>query len=241
MHRCRTILLITALILLVASTSYTQVIEFGLKTGVNTSYFHGDRYTFIEEDVRLDLDPTVGVRFTGGVVTRINITPSFAIQSEILYTTKGARFDENIEVREQILGLTGNVTLGYIEVPLLFRITTTLPDRGPLFYPKPGMTYNAYIGGVAAYRTRSTFSGQLTGNLFGAPFDEQFKNHVWNQFADFDYGVVAGAGFEYGARGETKYFIDVRYTLGLKNVGDDPQINFSLRNANVAISAGVMF
>ncbi len=235
------IIILSIIILFSYNVSHSQSLDFGLKTGLNTSYFHGDRYSFIEDDVRLILDPTIAVRFTGGGIARLNITPVFSLQTEVLYSTKGARFDEDIEVRGQTLGLDGNITLGYIETPLLFRFSTTLPDRGPLFYPKPGMTYNIYTGGVAAYRTRATFSGELTGDLFGVPFDEEFKNRVWRQFSDIDYGVVIGGGFEYGADDETKYFIDVRYMLGFMDIGEDRETNFSLRNANIAITMGIMF
>jgi len=236
------VIIITFLIsIIIINFSNAQVFQFGLKTGLNTSYFQGDQYSFIEDDVQLSLDPKVTLRFTGGAIARINFTPAFAMQTEILYTTKGARFNEEIDVRGQELNIEGGITLGYMEVPLLLRFSTTRPDRGPLFYPKPGMTFNVYAGGVAAYRTRSTFSGEITGDLFGLPFDEEFKNNVWYQFDDIDYGIVVGTGFEYGAEDTMKYLVDVRYTLGLMDIGDDPQTNFSLRNGNISVSVGLVF
>ncbi len=231
-------LFLTVSILTIAQS---QIFELGLKSGVNLSYFHGDQYSIIEEDVQLILDPETTVRFTGGIIARLNITSIFSIQTEILYSTKGARFQEDIVVRGQELSFDGGVTLGYIEIPLIMRLSTTRPDRGPLFYDRPGFTFNAYGGGIAAYRTRSTFGGELTGDLFGVPFDEVFKNRVWYQFKDIDYGIVVGTGLEYGADDSIKYLLDIRYTLGLMDIGDDPQTNFSLQNGNISISAGVMF
>jgi len=222
-------------------TMSAQTLEFGIKSGINTSYFQGDQYSFIAEDVQLSLDPKIAIRFTGGAIARINFTPAFAMQTEILYTTKGGRFNEEIDVRGQELNVEGGITLGYMEVPLLLRISTTRPDHGPLFYPKPGMTFNVYAGGVAAYRTRSTFSGEITGDLFGLPFDEEFKNNVWYQFNDIDFGIVVGTGFEYGADDTMKYLVDVRYTIGLADIGNDPQTDISLRNTSISLMLGIMF
>jgi len=238
--------LVTSLIIFafnpaIVNILFSQTFEFGIKSGINTSYFQGDQYSFIADDVQLSLDPKVAIRFTGGAIARINFTPAFAMQTEILYTTKGARFNEEIDVRGQELNIEGGITLGYMEVPLLLRFSTTRRDRGPLFYPKPGMTFNAYAGGVAAYRTRSTFRGEITGDLFGLPFDEEFKNNVWYQFDDIDYGIVVGTGFEYGADDTMKYLVDVRYTLGLMDIGDDTQTHFSLRNGNISLSVGLVF
>jgi hypothetical protein len=235
------LIICVSIILLPPHISTAQTFQYGLKTGVNTSYFHGDRYSYISEDVLLNLDPLLGFRYTGGVITRINITPMFSLQSELLYTTKGTRFNENIEINEQVIRLKGNVTIGYVEVPLLFRFTTTLPDRDPLFYPKPGTTYNVYLGGAAGYRTRATFSGQLSADIFGAPFDQEFKDRVWKLFSDIDYSAVVGVGIEYGAYGETKYFIDIRYTQGFQNIANDPETNISLRNATATLSIGILF
>jgi hypothetical protein len=229
------------ILFLVPLSLNTQTFNFGLKTGLSSSVLHGDGYSFLDEDILLNLDPTIGIRFTGGAIARLNVTPSFSIQTEILYTTKGARFNEEVDIRGHLLNLNGNVTLGYIELPLLLRFTTTLPDRGPLFYPKPGTTFNAYFGAAGAYKTRATFSGDISGEVFGVSYFEEYKNGVWNQFTDIDLGVVVGLGFEYGARDETKYFIDLRFTYGLMDIGDDPETNISLRNSHASISMGILF
>jgi hypothetical protein len=243
----RRLFIICIISLIVFNFSIAQGFSLGIKSGLTTSNMYGDQYIFthtdpdMEDKLELILDPGVALRYSGGIVMRFGITPLLSLQTEILYSTKGAKFKEEIDVFDTNFRLNGHVMLGYIELPVLFHLSTSLPDQGPLFYPKAGMRYNIYLGGVAAYRTRATFTGVLTGDIFGAPLDDSFKNQVWNQFTDFDYGGVIGVGLEYGTREEGSVFLDIRYVLGLTDIGNNQETNFNLRNTHVTLSMGILF
>jgi hypothetical protein len=232
------LLLFTILNLLFNNNLYSQHLNFGLKSGLNASYLHG-RYQFTGGDVTLDLTPKLSTRFSGGGLVRYNFTPHFSIQSEFLYTTRGARFRQNVNIHNQDLNLTGKLILTYIEVPLLLRFSTKRPDLSKWFYPEPGITYNVYTGGSFAYKTNSEFSGDVTGVPFGYEFDESFNNRVWDQFTDNDISIIAGAGFEYGVN--TRFTLDVRYAISIMDIGNDPQFPREIRNGMVSVLMGVVF
>lgn len=238
--------LITILCIVLNSPVIAQKLDLGFKGSINASYFHGG-YIFTEQisdgevtdEITLNLNPKLSSRFSIGGLIRYNVTDLFSVQSELLYTTRGTRFSENVDIFGQILKLDGNVTLTYIEIPLLFRVSTSLPDRGPLFYQRPGFTFNAYTGGSFAYKTNAKFSGDLTGVLLGVDFEESFENSVWDQFTDTDFSFIVGAGFEYGVR--TRYTFDVRYVLSVTDIGNDPEFERDVRNGAVSVMMGIVF
>jgi hypothetical protein len=226
------------LLLLYNTSLYAIDINFGFKGSINASHFHGD-YVYTGETFTLDPKPRLSPRFSAGGLVRYNLTQRISVQTELLYTTRGVRFREYVEFRNQSLELRSDLTLTYIELPVLFRITTTLPDRGPTFIREPGFTYNAYIGASLAYKTNATFSGRLTGEVYGEDFRERFKNRVWNQFSDTDISFIIGVGFEYGIR--YRFTFDMRYALSIMNIGNDSQFPENIRNGMVSVFIGTVF
>ena len=212
------------------TTFFASDFNYGLKGSINASYFHGD-YIYTGQTLTLDPEPRLSTRFSGGGFIRFNFTNITSIQTELLYTSRGARFRESLEFRNQTLDLSGDLTLTYIELPVLLRFTTTLPDRGPTFVQEPGFTYNAYTGASFAYKTNATFSGRLTGEVFGDDFSERFNNRVWNQFSDTDVSFIVGAGFEYGI--QYRFTLDIRYVISVTDIGNDLQFPDDIRNGMV--------
>jgi hypothetical protein len=230
--------LFAILSLFFSNNLYTQHLNFGLKSGINASYFHG-RYIFTGGDVTLDLTPKLSTRFSGGGLVRYTFTPHFSLQSEFLYITKGVRFKQDVNIHNQDLNLTGNLILTYIEVPLLFRISTKRRERSKWFYPEPEITFNVYTGGSFSYKINSEFSGDVTGAPFGYEFDESFNNRVWNQFTDNDISFIAGVGFEYGV--DTRFTMDFRYAISIMDIGNDPQFPQEIRNGMLSVLLGMVF
>jgi hypothetical protein len=226
------------LVFLLQNSLIAQRVEFGIKGGMNASYFQGT-YTFEDENARFDLKPKIGTRYSVGGLIRYNITPTISLQSELFYTTSGVRFREPVLVQEQNINILANITLTYISIPVLFRISTTLPDRGKYFYRKPGFTFNAFTGGLFAYKTNAKFEGHLSGVIAGREYNESFLNSVWDQFTDTDIGFVIGAGFEYGV--SIRFTFDMRYVVSLTNIGTSPQFPRNIRNEMVSILVGTVF
>jgi hypothetical protein len=218
-------------------TAVSQKIDIGLKGGVNLSSLDGV-FLFEQENIELNLNPNIALRFTVGGVLRYNVTSNFSVQTELMVASRGARFKEDITIRTQQFRLSGNVNLSYIEVPLLFRLSTVRPDRGRFFYPRPGFTFNGYAGGAVGYKTKANFNGSLTGELFGVPFEEPFKNSVWNQFDTLDYGIIIGGGFEFGIN--TRIILDLRYYYGLADINIDQQVQESIKNRMFSVLIGFM-
>jgi hypothetical protein len=232
------LILFISLIFLYNTSLYATDINFGFKGSINASYFHGD-YVYTGEIITLDPGPKLSTRFSAGGLVRYNFTDVTSLQTEILYTTRGVRFRETFEFRNQTLFLNGDLTLTYVELPVLLRFTTSLPDRGPTFVQEPGFTYNAYAGTSFAYKTNATFSGRLTGDIFGDDFRQRFENRIWDQFTGTDISFIIGAGLEYGIR--YRFTFDVRYVLSITNIGNDSQFPEDIRNGMVSVFIGTVF
>jgi hypothetical protein len=235
-----TIYILFSFILMYASNNSlkSQQFEFGLKGGINAANLHGT-YIYKGEELILDLATNkVGARFTAGGLIRYYITSNIALQSELLYTTSGTRFHEPVTIRTQDLSISANLTLTYIAVPVLFRLSTTLPNPGKYFIQEPGFTFNVYTGGQYAYKTNAKFTGDLSGIILDLEFAESFVNDVGNQFADTDISFVAGAGFEYGV--SNRFIFDIRYVVSLMDIGNDQLFPYKIRNGMVSVLIGVV-
>ena len=99
----------------------------GVKAGLNVATLSGD-----EAD---GLDPRLG--FAGGLQARYDLTPSFALQAEVLYSQKGADEGEGADA--------GTYALDYVEIPVLARVAipvTRLADAGVYAGPSFGIPVN---------------------------------------------------------------------------------------------------
>lgn len=93
---------------------------FGLKAGLNVASVN-------EDDTKSRLG------FNAGLFMNAPIAPSFSIQPELLYNSKGAKFDGPGDI---------SVALDYISIPVMFQYNAT-----PMFYleagPELGFLVNA--------------------------------------------------------------------------------------------------
>lgn len=108
------------------------------------------------------------------------------LQPEVLYVQKGVAFDGTPS------GSSDAPRLGYIDVPVLLKITLRTPAIQPMFYGGPSVNFRlscSFNGADCKDATRST-----------------------------DYGVVLGAGVRLG--GSHGLTLEGRYTWGLKDVND---------------------
>ena len=225
-------------ILLIGLTSNAQDVDYGFKVSRNASYLHGS-YIKSQEDITISLEPDLSWRHSMGVFVRYNITTTFSVQPELLYTTRGVHFKENVIIRDQDMRVEGDLTLRYIELPLLLRISNRKPIPQQPVYEPPGYSYNGYTGLSFAYNTSARFSGDLSGDLFGVDFDEPFSSRVRDQFTATDINFILGAGFEYGRH--TRFIFDIRYAFSILDIGKDPDFSGDIRNSAVSVMMGVVF
>lgn len=200
---------------------------------------HGTFVTNAAEDIEVSLSPGLGSRFNGGGFMRYYVTPAFSIQPELMFATRGGRIKEDVDIRGRDMRIDGNLMMHYVEVPLLFRLGTSIDFPEPPRYKPLGYTYHLLAGVAASYNTLARFNGDLSGDVFGVDFDEEFSSSVRNQFRETDLSVVAGAGFEYGRY--TRFTFDIRYVLSILDINNSPATSGDLRNGTVTAMIGILF
>jgi outer membrane protein W len=134
--------------------------------------------------------------FTGGVFMNFPITERFSLEPEILYTMKGVTSN----LYDGLLSVDVTASFDYFELPLL--AVYTFPGVKNL---KP----RVYAGPSFAYTLSSEL--EVSALLFSTSVD------ISSLTQTTDFGVVAGAGFDY-ALGKGMLTFDVRYQRGFTNV-----------------------
>lgn len=171
-----------------AQTTDSSKLKFGFKGGVNFSNLYTD-------DVE---DNNVLTGFNVGLFARLPITQTFAIQPELLYTTKGAELEYN----NAFVNGTSTFKLNYLELPVLLVINVSEN------FSVHGGPYIAYL-----------IDGQATNDSQGTLFD--VENNLDNDdYNKFDSGVAFGIGYDTDAVG-----FGVRYSYGLQKVGKERNYN----------------
>ena len=184
--------IIIAIVLLVSisqfalaqGTNDNSKLKFGFKGGVNFSNLYTD-----EVD-----DNNVLTGFNAGIFAKLPITQLFAIQPELLYSTKGAKLTYN----NSFANGTAKFKLNYIELPVLLVVNLT-------------KNFNIHAGPYVAYLV----DGKATNDSQGTLFD--FQNNLSNEdYNKFDTGLAVGLGFDSDNVG-----FGVRYNYGLQTVGKE--------------------
>jgi len=164
MKRLMTVLVIAAFAGLVALPQPAAAgVQFGLKVGANMAKPTGAD----AQDPLATIKSRVG--FTGGIFLAFNFGKVVTIQSEVLYTMKGATY---VALDDSY---TDKLYADYIEIPLLLKLKIPLPGIQPFVFAGPSVGFK--------------LSDKIEEN--GLPDPEFiFKNN--------DYGAIFGAGFNLG-------------------------------------------
>ncbi|MFN3756380.1 MAG: porin family protein [Flavobacterium sp.] len=193
-----------------SNVNTTSGLGFGVKGGVNFS----NLYT---EEVD---DNNVLTSFHVGVFVTIPIVDFFGIQTEVLYSRKGAELAYN----NAFLTGTAQFRLNYIEVPVLLKFNIT-------------ENFNIHAGPYVAYLIDADVVNKSSNANFD--FEENLNNDDFNKF---DYGLSAGLGFDFNSFG-----IGARYNYGLATVGKERNFfgtNYAFpdgKNSNISIYAALKF
>lgn len=126
------------------------------------------------------------------------------LQPEVLYVQKGVAFDGTPS------SASDAPRLGYIDVPILLKITIPTPAIQPMFYAGPSVNFRlscSFNGVDCKSATKST-----------------------------DYGVVLGAGVRFG--GSRGFTVEGRYTWGLKDI-NNPGAGVKNETRTFLILAGI--
>jgi hypothetical protein len=154
----------------------------GVKAGMNVSNL------YMNDNVH---DKNARIGFNGGFYGQILSSEVFAIQPELLYSTKGNRTDYTGFVVNQKV----RFNLNYIDLPVL-----------AVF--KLGESAEIHAGAYASYLVGANV--EYEGNVSNG-VEQLDRDH----FKSYDYGLVGGFGLNFGAAQ-----IGARYNLGLVKLAD---------------------
>jgi Outer membrane protein beta-barrel domain len=165
-----------------------DAVNFGIKGGLNYSWLN---LSDAEDETGL-------IGFHAGIMTRINITSSFALQGEALYSEKGTR----VEYENAFFEGEAKLRINYIDVPLMVVL-------------KLNENINIQAGPYLSFLIDARAVNDASDNDFD--FEEEVDNDFFN---DTDYGLTAGIGFELN-----RLHSGIRYYHGLQEIEEEKEIN----------------
>lgn len=173
------VVLLSALSLTVSHSANAQA-RAGIKGGLNVSNLYID-------DVN---DENARYGFNVGVYGQVLSTDIFALQPELLFTTKGAKGEYT-----GLIDQTVKFNLNYLELPVL-----------AVF--KLGNDAEIHVGPYASYLLNAnvSYSGDISNGT-----DEIDKD----QLKSYDFGLVGGLGLNFGP-----LQVGARYNYGLVKLAD---------------------
>lgn len=173
-----------ALTFLLASGLRAQL-GFGVKGGVNFASLGGTNVTSIVKSK---------TGFAAGFYLNVAIPYLCFVQPEVLYSTKGATYKQDVPVPSWSEGLF-LADLAYLDIPVLIEYSVPIPVLAPSLYagPKVSILLKAEGG--------SDYFGQIT------------SEDIKRQTANPDWGIALGASVNiFVVR------LDARYTAGVKSI-----------------------
>ncbi len=191
----------------------------GFKAGVVMAKATGDNIDLIADENNVDIKNLMG--FAVGGFIEYSFSPSFAIQPEILYNTKGVKFEQG--------DVTDKVTMTYMQIPVLLKFN--IPTAGnfdPFIYAGPS------VGILLSAKDK------LEGT------DDDYDEDIKDSFKSTDFTAVLGlgAGIPMGTSGQLTF--EFRYDMGLTNVAEDMVVDTEtfegdVKTQNMGIFIGFSF
>ena len=161
--------------------------------------------------------PSSIIGFHIGGFVDIKISEKFSFQPELLYSTQGSKFSENLSFEGDVYNVDATLKMAYISIPVMFKYYVA--DK-----------FNLEAGPQIGFLT----SCKMKVEAMGLSETEDVKD----SFESIDFGLNIGAGYDF----TEKLSAGVRYNFGLSNVakteaGDDTEI----KNSVFSLSVGYKF
>lgn len=114
-----------------------------------------------DSDAGQELDYQTTFRFAGGITASYNFTDYIGVGIDLLYSSQGQKYKGLLTGPNyaEDLELTGNTTLNYFKVPVLFRVNSN-PDAIVQFTGFVGPQISFLLG----YKDEVTWTGKTSGN-----------------------------------------------------------------------------
>lgn len=183
-----------------------QNTSFSIKGGLNMSNFYGDELS----------DKNMKTGFHIGVGADFEFAPNMAIQSGLLFTSKGAKYTTDLVSTEL------NANANFLQLPLHFAYKIdVMPGTRVVLHAGPYVAYG--IGG-------KTSAGNVEVDTFK---DDAFLD-VLNGLKPFDAGIGLGVGAEFGS-----ILLDLGWDMGLTNLSRVS--GYDVKTQNAYLSVGFKF
>jgi len=190
---------VVSAVILVATSLDTTVFgqaRAGIKGGLNVSNLYIDDLD--DENARYGLNI--------GLFGQVLASETFAIQPELLYSTKGAKASY-----EGIVDQTIKYNINYLDLPVL-----------AVF--KLGESAEIHVGPYASYLLNANIS--YSGDIVSGD-DEIDRDHL----KSFDYGLAGGFGLNFGA-----IQVGARYNYGLAKIADSDAAELVLGDSKNSVA-----
>lgn len=224
----KTLLKTTAcsLFLVFAIHAHAQQFSLGFKTGVQ-------RANVITPDFIRDAEYLPDFRTITttnfGLTSEIALHPNFAIQPELVYTTKGFKVHENFDLElfdvPLPVGVTAVSQFRYLELPILAKA------KLGNFYLLAGPTFGYTLKGNLETRARLLVEIDLFDSKINL---DQVGYERW------EIGGMAGAGVSFPVFNGGQIFLDARYSQGFTQPYDIPLVHEKVQHKNFGVNVGFM-
>ena len=225
----KTKILIAATIILLWSSSakaQDEGFSIGIRAGLNVQNINGKDLT--GDKLELNLVP----RFHAGVVAEIPVAPEFYFQPGLLFTTKGAKSDN------EFLGIdmSAEYNLSYLELPLSFVYKPQLGEGHFFLGFGPYISYG--IGGKAKFNVQNV---STEDDIVFEKEYESLNPAQWKYFKSLDFGGNIFFGYEL----VNGLSLQLNAQLGLAKINSEntavPDEDAEFRNTGFGLSLGYNF
>lgn len=193
-------------------TAVSAQISYSVKGGVNLSNVN---LSPKEDDIAMK------VGFHAGVGLDYEFMPNMAIQSGLIFTSKGAKAKEG----------DAKFDLMYIQLPIHYAYKIDV---------SPGTRVVLHAGPYVAYGVAGKYK-LIEGYSLNSFGKSTVEGHDVEGFKRFDTGLGLGAGMEFG-----QFLVDIGWDMGLVNIAPSApeeavMDGFNVKNMNAYLSVGFRF
>lgn len=212
--------------LLSATLSFAQI-SVGAKAGVYTSFIDvAEAAEGLTQNVEGLTTPSFGI------VSEIALGENFAFQPELLYTTKGFKVSEGLNINLGGLpipaGVTARTKINYLELPLLAKYK----------FGENALKFNVTAGPVVSYAINGQLDTRANLLLDINPIKTAINLDALN-YERLEVSASIGAGMTFETEGG-QLFADARYVHGFSDLYNAPVVDLNLKNRGVGVTVGYM-
>jgi hypothetical protein len=190
----------------------------GPMAGVGFSSFSGDDADLFSEDgFSLDKGSRTGLAVGG--FAEFEFGSNFAIEPQLLYMQKGARYNGEVDFGEGSEDVSAGVDLDYIQLPVLFKAELRKPDNT--------LTPSVFVGPAFGFQIGCSLTAEGGG-------EEASEDCPDDTFKGTDFSLVFGAGLEFN-----RFSLQGRYDMGLGSVADVDDVD--VKNGGFLVTLGYAF